>query len=161
MYIFMYQGIIRKLILNYKFQDKTYLYKTFVKFLLKNKKIVENIKTYDIIIPVPLSTKRQKQRGYNQSLLIAKEIGKTLKIKVEKNILIKTKNILPQSTLNKEQRITNVQGTYKMQNANKIANKKILIIDDIYTTGSTVNECSKILSQAKVQNIGILTIAKD
>ena len=48
-----------------------------------------------------------------------------------------------------------------MQNANKIANKKILIIDDIYTTGSTVNECSKILSQAKVQNIGILTIAKD
>ena len=141
----MYQGIIRKLILNYKFQDKTYLYKTFVKFLLKNKKIVENIKTYDIIIPVPLSTKRQKQRGYNQSLLIAKEIGKKLKIKVEKNILIKTKNILPQSTLNKEQRITNVQGTYKMQNANKIANKKILIIDDVYRTGTRRNRCGKIL----------------
>ena len=73
MYIFKYEGQIRELILDYKFNEKSYMYKTFVNFLLKNKKIFENIKKYDKIIPVPISKKRYKERGYNQSLLIAKE----------------------------------------------------------------------------------------
>ena len=71
------------------------------------------------------------------------------------------KNIKPQSSLNKEDRIKNVENVYSIKNQEKIINKKILLIDDIYTTGSTVNECSKVLKQAGVNNIGILTIAKD
>ena len=74
-YLFMYEGIIRKTILNYKFNEKSYLYKTFSKFLLNNKKIVGKLKCYDIIMPVPISYKRWKQRGYNQSYLIAKSIS--------------------------------------------------------------------------------------
>lgn len=161
LYIFMYGGLIRNIMLNYKFREKAYLYKTFVKILLKNQKFVEIIKTYDIIVPVPLSRTRNKLRGYNQSELIATEISKTLKLDLIKNELYKTKNTMRQSNLNKLEREINIQGAYALKNEERIKNKKVLIIDDIYTTGATANECSRVLKNAETQKIGILTIAKD
>ena len=116
---------------------------------------------YDIIIPVPISRERQKKRGYNQSLLIAKKIANQLRAKVDINILIKQKNNVQQSTLNKQEREENVIDAYKIINQRKIIDKKILLVDDIYTTGSTVNECSKILNLAGAKKIDVFTIAKD
>ena len=161
LYLFKYQGMIRKVILNYKFNDKSYLYKTIVNFLLKNEKFFQILKSYDTIIPVPISLKRYKERGYNQSYLIAKEIAKKLKIECNKKSLFKTKNIIEQSKLNKEERQKNIQGVYELRNEKTLQNKKILLIDDVYTTGSTVRECSRILTKAKPKKIGVLTIAKD
>lgn len=161
MYIFKYEGQVRKLILDYKFNEKSYLYKTFVNFLLKNEKIFENIKKYDKIIPVPISKKRNKERGYNQSMLIAEEIANKTNLELVNNCLIKTKNIIEQSKLNKEDRQQNIQGVYSLQNERLITNKKILLVDDIYTTGSTVNECCKILQQSNPKTIGVLVLAKD
>ena len=161
MYIFKYEGQVRKLILDYKFNEKSYLYKTFVNFLLKNEKIFENIKKYDKIIPVPISKKRYKERGYNQSLLIVEEIANKTNLELVNNCLIKTKNIIEQSKLNKEDRQQNIQGVYSLQNERLVTNQKILLVDDIYTTGSTVNECCKILQQANPKTIGVLVLAKD
>jgi len=161
LYIFQYQGIIRNILINYKFKSKSYLYKTIVIFLLKNKKLFQILKSYDTIIPVPISKQRRQKRGYNQSELIAREIAKVAKINYNNQCLFKTKNIIEQSKLNKEERQKNIQGVYQIRNLEKITNKKILLIDDIYTTGSTVNECSKILEQANPKKIGVLTIAKD
>ena len=161
LYIFDYQGIIRKLIIDYKFNEKTYLYKTFVNFLLKDKKFFNILKSYDTIIPVPISKKRKKERGYNQCLLISKEISKRLDIENNINCLYKVKDIVAQSTLNKEEREQNIKGAYEIKNVKAIENRRILLIDDIYTTGSTLNECSKILKKATPKNITCLTIAKD
>ena len=161
MYEFKYEGLIRKLILDYKFNEKSYLYVTFVKFLLKNKKLFENIKKYDTIIPVPISYKRYKERGYNQSLLIAKEIAVNTDLELLNNCLIKTKNIIEQSKLNKEDRAKNISGVYILQKKELIENRKILLVDDIYTTGSTVNECSRMLRYGNPKKIGILILAKD
>lgn len=161
MYIFNYEGQVRKLILDYKFNEKSYIYLTLVNFLLKNEKIFENIKRYDTIIPVPISKKRFKNRGYNQSYLIANEIAKQTKLELMNNCLIKTKNIVEQSKLNKEDREKNIKGVYTLQNSQLIENKKVLLVDDIYTTGSTVNECSKMLRQGNPNEIGILVLAKD
>lgn len=129
--------------------------------MLKNKKIIWKYKKIDKIIPVPISKKRYKERGYNQSLLIANEISKQTNLELVNNCLIKTKNIIEQSKLNKEDRQQNIQGVYSIQNEEIITNKKVLLIDDIYTTGSTVNECSKILQQARPERIGVLVLAKD
>lgn len=161
LYIFQYQGIIRKIILDYKFNEKAYLYKTFVNFLLKDKKFFNILKTYDTIIPVPISKNRKKQRGYNQCLLLSKEISKILQIENNNNCLYKKKDIIPQSTLNKEEREQNIKGAYELKNIETIKNKRILLIDDIYTTGSTLNECAKILKKANPNKIDCLTIAKD
>ena len=168
LYIFKYEGIIRKIVLDYKFNEKSYLYLTFVNFLLKNEKFFKILKSYDTIVPVPISVKRQKERGYNQSELIGNEIvknllekEKSLKIECITSCLIKQKNIVEQSKLNKEQRQKNIQGVYKLKNKEKLVNKKILLIDDIYTTGATAQECIKELKKANVKKIGVMTLAKD
>lgn len=112
-------------------------------------------------MPVPISKKRDKERGYNQSTLIARELSKLLNLKLVTNCLYKTKNVIEQSKLTKEKREENIQGVYSLKNIEKLENKKVLLFDDIYTTGSTVNECCKILRQASVKEIAVLTIAKD
>ena len=159
--IFKYEGIIRDKIIDYKFNEKSYLYKTFTIFLLKNKKVFEKIQSYDTIIPVPISEKRKKTRGYNQSLLISREISKKTGIKLQENNLIKIKNTIEQSKLDKEEREKNVQNVYQIKNEEILKNKKILLLDDIYTTGNTVNSCCKILKKAKPKKIGVIVIAKD
>ncbi|MBO5478652.1 MAG: ComF family protein [Clostridia bacterium] len=162
MYIFDYQDIIRQRILEYKFYEKTYLFRSFVKIILNDKKICGFLKSYDIIIPVPISKKRKRQRGYNQSEMIAKQIAKqTEKLEYRSDILYKIKDTLPQSLLNKEKREQNIQGAYYIKKEEIVQNKKILLLDDIYTTGNTVNECSRILKQAGTKEIGVLTLAKD
>ena len=128
-YIFKYEGIIRKTILKYKFQNKSYLYKSFVNFMLKNQKFFEFIKKYDKIVPVPISKKRYIERGYNQSYLIAKELAKNTNLQLENECLFKTKNITEQSKLNKEEREKNIQGVYELQNEEKISNKNIILFD--------------------------------
>ena len=160
-YIFKYEGLIRKIILDYKFHQKSYIYVCLVNFILKNKKIFQKLQTYDIIIPVPISKKRMKERGYNQSLLIAKKISKDVKISLQTNCLMKIKHITEQSKLNKEQRKQNIQNVYELKNGEILNNKRILLIDDIYTTGSTVNECCKMLQKAMPKKIDVFTIAKD
>lgn len=161
-YLFKYEGKIRKLIIDYKFNDKAYLSNFFAKIIIKNEKICRKIKSYDIIIPVPIHKKRKNERGYNQSELIAKKIVKNInELELVTDSLIKEKNTAAQSTLTKQQRKQNVKQVYKLENKEKIQNKKIILIDDIYTTGSTAEECSKILKQNGAKEILILTIAKD
>ena len=160
-YAFKYEGIVRGCILNYKFNDNAYLYKMFTNFLLKHEKLFEFLKNYDTIIPVPISRKRFKQRGYNQSYLIAKEIAKHTNLCLDNDSLFKTKNVIEQSKLNKENRLINVRNVYKLKNVKKLENKSIVLVDDIFTTGSTVRECCGVLKLASPKNIGVLTIAKD
>ena len=161
MNIWKYEDLIRKLILQFKFNNKSYLYKTFCEFIVKNKKIFDFIKSYDIIIPVPMHRKKLKLRGYNQSELIAREIAKKAKIDIDTNILIKIKNNKVQSTLDKKEREENTKNVYKLINQEKIYNKNVLIFDDIFTTGATINSCINEIRKAKVKKIGVLTLAKD
>lgn len=161
LYIFNYEGIIKEILIKFKFNERPYIYKSFVKFLIKNKKICRFLKSYDIIIPVPIHYNRKITRGYNQSALIARDIAKNVEIVYEDKVLFKKVDNKPQSTKNKEDRKKNVIGVYYIKNEHKIIGKKVLILDDIYTTGSTVNECSKILRQAGAKYIDVITVAKD
>lgn len=162
LYLFKYQGIIREKIIDYKFNDKPYLYKMFVEIILKNKKINNFFKNYDIIIPVPIHKKRNKHRGYNQSELIAKSIAKkTENLEFINDCLIKKQNNKIQSSLKSFERKQNVIGAYELKNVEKLNKKKILLFDDIYTTGSTANECCNILKKAGIESIDVFTLAKD
>ena len=161
MNIFEYKETIRKLILQYKFNDKSYLYKTFCEFIVNQEKIVDFIKSYDIIIPVPIHKLRMRERGYNQSELIVKELAKICKIDFSNDVLIKIKNNKVQSTLSKKERKENTKNVYKIINLEKINNKKVLIFDDVYTTGATINSCIEEMKGARPKKIGVLTLAKD
>ena len=160
-YLFQYNGEIRDTILKYKFNEKSYIYRTFLEFIKNNKKICAQIKKYDIIIPVPISKKRLNSRGYNQSSLIAKNLAQELNIEYSKKILIKIKDNKPQSEMKQDTRKSNVSGVYKVINEERINNKKVLIVDDIFTTGSTADECAKVLKENNAESLGVFTLAKD
>ena len=156
-----YENTVREKIIQYKFHENSYLYKTFAKIIIKNKKIYRFLKFYDIIIPVPMHKTKKAVRGYNQCELVASEIAKQLELMYENGVLIKVKNTKIQSTLTKLQRIENVKGAFCIKDVTKVKGKKIILVDDIYTTGSTVNECSKVLKKAGASEICVVTIAKD
>ena len=161
-YLFEYKDLIRKKIIEFKFNDKSYLYKTFSNIILKNKKICKLLNSYDIIIPVPMFEKKKSKRGYNQTELISKEISKRLDITFNNNILFKIKENKTQSLLNYHERKQNVLNVYKINNSEmkNVRNKKIILFDDIYTTGFTVKECIKELEKLNPKKIDVLVLAK-
>lgn len=160
-YCFEYKKLIRNLLLKYKFSDGAYLCNFFANIMIKDKKINEILKKYDIIIPVPMDKTKRAKRGYNQTELITKILSKNNIICENADCLIKIKQTKTQSTLSGEKRAQNVKNAFKLINVNWVKNKKIILFDDICTTGSTANEISKILKEAGAENILVLVIAKD
>ena len=160
-YFFRYKGYIRRLILDYKFFNKYYLGKVFSKIMLKNEKICRNLKLYDIIIPVPMHKSKKKERGYNQTEILAQDLANNLSLNYYENVLIKTINNKRQSSLSEKERYENVKDVFKIEKSDTIRNKKIILIDDICTTSATLEECAKILKQAGASKVVALVIAKD
>ncbi|MBO5179877.1 MAG: ComF family protein [Clostridia bacterium] len=153
-----YKGIIRSKLLQYKFKNKKYLYLSLSERLVKL--LNRYSKEIDFIIPVPIHFMRSFERGYNQSMLIAQFIAQKMNIELRNNILKKVHNNKPQSILSASKRKKNVSNVYIVKNSNAIRGKTILLIDDIYTTGATVNECSRILKENGAKKIIVATIAK-
>ncbi len=124
---------------------------------LRKAKIFQDI---DIIIPIPLHPRRQISRGYNQSELIAQGMGKSLKIKVDTSaVRRKRHNISQVSTLNKDSRWGNVHGIFSVSHPERLEGKKILIIDDVFTTGATVSACIEALKSVPSCKISVATLA--
>lgn len=124
----------------------------------------ENIlaeKRFDIVTSVPLHVSKQKQRGYNQAQVLALEIADRLKIPYD-DILNRVRATDSQTGKNKKDRKTNVKKAFKVISTKKekIVGTNILLIDDVFTTGSTVNECSKTLLYAKANSVTVLTLAR-
>ena len=158
-YAFQYEDIIRKILLDFKFNNKKYLYRFFATEIINTISYFSHTK-YDYILYVPISFKKYIERGFNQSYMIAKYVSDGLGIPLLKYGLIKIKHNQTQSTLNISKRRQNVLGVYKACFKKTINDKNILLIDDIYTTGSTLNECSKVLKEAGASNVTVVTIAK-
>lgn len=151
---FTYKGIIKNLIFKLKYQGAKYLAKPLSNFMIEKFNTI-NL-TYDYIIPIPLCSKRFKQRGYNQSLLLAQNIDKQ---KIMDNNLIRIKETQEQANLTATSRKKNMIGAFKLKDKKLVKDKIILLIDDVYTTGATTDECAKILKQANAKAVYVLTLA--
>jgi ComF family protein len=115
---------------------------------------------YSLIIPVPLHIKRLRQRGFNQSLILAHALAKKWQIPVNFSLLKKHKFTLTQTGLNKAERNKNIKGAFEVSDKKKIAGKNVILVDDVYTTGATINECAKTLTKAGAQKVTALTLAR-
>jgi competence protein ComFC len=119
-----------------------------------------------ILIPVPLDNKKLKLRGYNQSEEIAKELSKILQVPMLSDILIKIKHTNPQMELSKLEREKNIQGAFAIRaggvsDTPPISGKKIFLVDDVYTTGSTMEECAKVLRKAGAKEVWGIALARE
>lgn len=118
----------------------------------------------DIIIPVPLHKKRLNERGFNQSLLIAHHLSNRLSIPLCMDGLQRTRCTRPQIELSRDERLKNVRGAFAvlagLKPTHRIKGMKIILVDDVYTTGATVNECAKVLKKAGASEVVVFTIAR-
>ncbi len=138
----------------YKFFDKKFYYNFFEELIYDRLFGTEA----DIIIPVPVSKKRLKERGYNQAGLIGEKLAKDMKIEYDGEILKKVKNSEKQSMQNFRKRQESVKNLFKISDNLKVKDKRIILIDDVFTTGATANECSKILTEAGAKSITVAVI---
>ena len=113
-----------------------------------------------ILVPVPSEKKKLKWRGFNQAEEIGKELTKFFRISLLNNVLAKIKETPSQVELSDEERKENIKGVFTVRNKELIKNKKILLIDDVYTTGSTMEECARVLKTAGAKEIIGIVVAR-
>jgi ComF family protein len=114
----------------------------------------------DVIVPVPLHGSRLRAREFNQSLLIADRVGRYLMRPVSTTDLLRATATQPQTALSRSQRLRNLRRAFHVRNAVPFAGRHVLLIDDVFTTGTTMNECAKALRAAGAQSISALTLAR-
>jgi competence protein ComFC len=154
----LYDGMLKEAIHKFKFDGKRKLAPYLGKFLVAYLQYGDiPIKEIDLVIPVPLSGKRGRQRGYNQSKLLAEEISGQYALTLDSGSLKKIKDVTPQFELSRKERLQNIRGAFR---SSPIAGKNILLVDDIYTTGATAREAVSALKTAGAKNVYVLTLAR-
>jgi ComF family protein len=149
----LYDGVLATAINIFKFHRIKRLYKPLGKLLFEF-----DIKEIDAIIPVPLSIRGLRDRGFNQSLLLSKIFSDYTKIPVILDGLVKTTETPPQLGLSAKERLSNLKGAFRSDN--NFSGMRLLLIDDVMTTGATANECSRELLSAGAKNVVVLTLAR-
>jgi competence protein ComFC len=156
-----YEGPLRTAIHRFKFKKRKNLAEPLgiilVKYLSHSPMLDMN--ELEVIIPVPLHKKRERQRGFNQAKLLAEILGRYYDKPVV-SALERVKNTKAQFDLPRDERFNNISGAFKVSDPKSVYNKRILLLDDIYTTGATIAECSKALKIAGARRVEVLTLSR-
>jgi len=155
---FVYEGLVRDLIRDIKFRKKKSIAEGLGRLWATH--IIEPLLDGLTLVPLPMHKAKRRQRGFDQAYVIAKAIGEAKGITVI-DILERTKYTPPQSGLHPRQRIENVAGAFriKKQFEHIVAGQSFILIDDIYTTGASLNECAKVLKSNGAVNVYTMTLA--
>ena len=156
-----YEGTLKDLVLLFKYRRASVLGKGLAGFAFQavggDERLWQGI---DALAPVPLHPQRKRERGFNQARVFAKELAKLKGLKLVDGALIKVRNVPPQTSLEAGDRAENVRGAYLVRREDRIRGKVILLADDVYTTGSTLKECSRTLLDAGAKEVRAITIAQ-
>lgn len=155
-----YNDASRKLVLDFKYGDRLQAVHTFAPWLLRAGK--DLIEKTDVIVPVPLHRQRLWQRRFNQSALIAQELGKRTQKASLPDALLRLRATVPQKGLSRKERKDNVKNAFglNLRHVEAVKGKNILLIDDVFTSGATLNECARALKKADAAAVFVLTITR-
>ena len=163
-----YEQVLTRVIHRFKYNGKIQLADPLAELLLATFRMFWNKKCVDLILPVPLHLKKLRKRGFNQAYLLVRN-WRTLagqyyhdptEFQIERDLLIRSLPTAPQSALGRAKRAANIKNAFELKNAEQIKDKHILLIDDLYTTGATVNECARLLLKYGVRQVDVLTLAR-
>lgn len=160
--VWVYDALMKRSIADYKYHGKKEHAKFYVQETVQlYKEVIEKLSP-DVIVPIPIHRSKQLERGYNQADILARGIGKALNLPVLSRLLVRNKKTLPQKQLSNKERLRNLQEAFDF---NKEVSKrfqgeikKVLLVDDIYTTGSTIEACSNVLRSHEITNIYFITL---
>lgn len=155
--VFIYRDPIKHMVRAFKYDNKRYYAETLSNFIASE--FVKMDVEVDYVVPVPISQHRFKVRGYNQAELLCVAFEEKLKLDVKTNLLIKHKDMSSQAYLSKTDRAKNLADSFKVTDRNMVKGKTVLVVDDVYTTGTTLNECTRVLLNAGAKVVYCITLA--
>ena len=163
-----FKNVFMEVIHGYKYKGKIQLARPLGELLFWAFRILWDKDSVDVVTPVPLHTKKFRQRGFNQAYLLLKNwtaIAKQMQIdpgnfQIERDILSRTVPTTPQTGLDRRQRTANIKDAFELVDKSKIIDKRILLVDDVYTTGATVNECAQLLLHHGADHVDVLSLAR-
>jgi ComF family protein len=156
----LFDGAVRELIHQFKYSGKTMLRRPLALLAADHldRFVIET--GPDVIIPVPLHHKRLRQRGFNQAILLGEIFAQKWRLPLLRNSLRRVRWTEPQVNLSAAERLENVKGAFALADIVAVAGKRVLLVDDVYTTGSTVKECAKVLKSGGAQSVTAITVAR-
>ncbi|MFA6391848.1 MAG: phosphoribosyltransferase family protein [Patescibacteria group bacterium] len=154
----LFQDILHNLKYNFATSTINAFELLLIKYFKQNK--TNLINNNSIIVPIPLHKKRLAERGFNQSELIGIQIAKIMNVEINTKILQRTKNTRSQMTLNKEDRLKNMKNSFTCPDSRQVIGKNILLVDDVLTTGATLNEAALALKAAGSSSVRAIVLAK-
>ena len=155
-----YEGFIKKLVRKFKYHRKLCLKNTLAELLYGFTTNCIQYQDIDIIASVPMHISDERRRGFNQSDVLAKELSLRLNVGYAKGSIIKQKRTDKQISLKRTERLKNLKGAFVPGNTTSFMGRDVLLIDDVFTTGTTINECSRILSKNGASSVSVLTLTK-
>jgi ComF family protein len=154
-----YEGSLQEAIHRWKYEERVSLNPIFGEWMAEGLDHYWGSHPIDLLIPVPLHRQRLRERGFNQALLLVKELSRRTGIPFRKRLLQKKKPTMPQVNLSGAEREKEVRGSFHVIGREELEGKSILLVDDVYTTGATVNECSKVLLAGGATRVDVFTLA--
>lgn len=155
-----YEGLLAEVIMRFKYGGAIYLANPLGRLLANLNDPDISFSEIDLVMPVPLHPRRLRERGFNQSLLLARVVSRVHKLPLDFAILERTRYTQPQTQLSGAERRKNIRGAFRVRNKKALAEKNILLIDDVFTSGATVAECARILKEAGARQVNVLTLAR-
>lgn len=152
-----FEGPLREAIHRFKYKPCRALGKPLSQWMTRNIRLAPDI---DLVMPVPLHRKRLRQRGFNQALLLAHGVSSAYRIGLSYDNLVRTRYTRPQVELTGEERIKNVAGAFALRRPQEVEGKRVVLVDDVFTTGATMDECARVLKQAGASEVISLTAAR-
>lgn len=155
---FYFEDRLREVLHAFKFNGRKDVGRHLVS--LVRKKILSFSDTFDCIVPIPVSKRRLKERGFNQSFIISEEIARMTDKPLYHAVLYKIKDTKDQYTLSREERKKNIKGVFAVYDKSSIEGKRVLLVDDLFTTGATAQHASKILMQSNTREVVLFALAR-
>ena len=152
-----YEGLLEQAIHLYKYRKHPSLAGPLTELMLVWR---DRIPPCDLVLAVPLHPKRLRMREFNQALLLADRVAKRLALPLSLDHLVRVRATLPQTELDRTERAGNVRRAFAVQRKPELVDRRVLLVDDVMTTGATVNECAKELRRAGVKSVVVLTLAR-
>ena len=153
-----YEGVIKASIRRFKYHRGVWLEKPLARLMLDTLPRLDHA-AWDMVVPVPLHPDRLQARGYNQVELLGRVIAKGLGLPLQSRVLVRRLNTPSQTSLGRQERLVNLQNAFAVVNRDKIARKRILLVDDIFTTGATGNACARVLKEGGCAAVFLITCA--
>jgi ComF family protein len=155
-----YEDASRDLIHSFKYRNKTHLRRPLALLTIDRLSEFVRLRAPDLIIPVPLHRKRLRSRGFNQAVLLGEIFASHWEIPMDRHNLRRIRWTEPQVNLSAQKRRANVKGAFSIQNPDRVNGRRVLLVDDVLTTGSTVEECALMLKTVGAVDVTVITVAR-